>query len=517
MITQEDIIYFILTDRFFNGQHQNDIRTEPDNPKKYHGGDFEGILKKIPYLKDLGITALWITPVYLSIGTYGNSDGYHGYWALDFEKVDSHLYTKQGAIPEGSKAYLKLLAKELHDNRIKLILDMVVNHTGYHNETYQHYADKKIKDQWFNRVGSGEQKGELAGLPDINMHIPDAVDYFVNNIIDWIEETGIDAIRMDTVKHVEDMFWYYFKSYVKGSHSNIFLIGEVLEPRDIGKIASYQQLHDFDSLFDFPLTAALKDVFIYGQGMTTLSRPRLHGNEARGILDIDTNVYTNANRLVILLDNHDLDRRIKTEILDSVGHWDRVLANDIMKLCLSFLFTTRGIPQLYYGTEIGMEGRKDPNNRRDMRWDVFDSGPGTEDDEYVDAMEIYRHTKKLIGIRRENKALQYGYLFTLYSDYFLYAYMREYRGNIIIVVINNGNEPMPYPVTIRIAANSNIPSRIKTTIDGKTLKDLIGGDTYKVRNGGLEVQLGRKAAVILKCYHLRPRFGREKITDTPGA
>jgi glycosidase len=298
---------------------------------------------------------------------------------------------------------------------------------------------------------------------------------------------------------VEDMFWYYFKSYVKGSHSNIFLVGEVLEPRDIGKIASYQQLHDFDSLFDFPLTTALKDVFIYGLGMTTLARPRLHGNEARGILDIDTNVYTNANRLITLLDNHDLESRIKTEILDRVGHWDHVLANNIMKLCLSFLFTTRGIPQLYYGTEIGMEGRKDPDNRRDMRWNVFDSNPGTEDDEYADAMEIYRYTKKLIGIRKENKALQYGYLFTLYSDYFLYAYMREYRGNLIIVVINNGKEPMPYPVTIRIAANSNIPSRIKTAIDGKILKDLISGNTYKVRNGSLEVQLWRKAVVILKC------------------
>ncbi|MBN1700031.1 MAG: hypothetical protein JW881_21150 [Spirochaetales bacterium] len=501
MITQGDIIYFILTDRFYNENKQNDIHVDQSNPMKYHGGDFAGIIKKIPYLKDLGITALWITPVYLSIGSYGDSDGYHGYWTLDFEKVDGHLYREKSGLLEGSKKYLKILVDELHRNNLKIILDMVVNHTGYHNETYINYPDMKIKEEWFNRGGRGEQKGELAGLPDINMHIPDAVDYFVNNIIDWIEETGIDAIRMDTVKHVEDMFWYYFKSYVKGSHSNIFLIGEVLEPRDIGKIARYQQLHDFNSLFDFPLTTTLKNVFVYGQGMTTLARPRLHENEARGVLDIDTNVYTNANRLVILLDNHDLERRIMTEILDSVGHWDKNLAVEIMKLCLTFLFTTRGIPQLYYGTEIGMEGRKDPDNRRDMMWNVLESfsgGAGTEVDGSVDAYEIYSHTRKLIVLRKDNRALQYGYLFTLYSDYFLYAYLREYRGNLIIVVINNGREAMPYPVTVRIAENSNIPSRIKSIVEGKNLKDHISGNTYRINDGCLNVKLERKSAVILK-------------------
>jgi alpha-amylase len=261
MITQKDIIYFIVTDRFFSGNKQNDLAVEKDDPAKYHGGDFEGIIKKLPYLKELGITALWITPVYLSIGTYGQSHGYHGYWALDFEKVDPHLYTLQPDIPNDGKKYLKQLVDKLHKHNLKLILDMVVNHTGYHTLAYKEYADKKIKPEWFNRNGQDEIKSELAGLPDINLDIPDAVDYFVNNIVDWIEETGIDAIRMDTVKHVEDTFWYYFKSYVKGRYPHITLIGEVLEPRDVYKIAHYQQLHDFDSLLDFPFTTALKDSF----------------------------------------------------------------------------------------------------------------------------------------------------------------------------------------------------------------------------------------------------------------
>jgi hypothetical protein len=95
MITQDDVIYFVLTDRFRNGDRGNDRACDPSDPKAYHGGDFAGLLERLPYLVDLGVTAVWITPVYLSIGKHGDSAGYHGYWALDFERLDPHLYTAQ--------------------------------------------------------------------------------------------------------------------------------------------------------------------------------------------------------------------------------------------------------------------------------------------------------------------------------------------------------------------------------------------------------------------------------------
>jgi glycosidase len=497
MITQDDVIYFVITDRFCDGNGNNNILVDKNNPRRYHGGDFAGIIKKIPYLKNLGITALWITPVYLSVGRVGNSDGYHGYWALDFDKVDPHLYSKDPALADGSKKYLERLSSKLHENGIKLILDMVVNHTGYHNETYREYPEKEIPDDWFNE-GNGDDviKSQLCGLPDLNHGKPDVVDYFVNNIIGWIEQTQIDAIRMDTVKHVEDTFWYHFKSYVKGKYRNITLIGEVLQ-WDIDSISRYQKEHDFDTLFDFPLCEAIKKTFIHNESMTALARPRISQYEPRGILDCDK-LYTNANRLVTLLDNHDLNKRFMTEILDKWGHWDRMRANNILKLSLSFLFTTRGIPQLYYGTEIGMEGYCDPDNRRDMRWQIFgqDNLPF---EQYRYERDIFKHTQKLIEIRQQNEAIRYGYLLTLYSDYFVYCYMREYKGNTIIVAINNGLEDTPCPVTIKIAENANIPQRIKSNIGGKVLVNLFNPqDRIAVENGCLNVRLSDKEARIYK-------------------
>jgi len=196
MITQQDIIYFLLTDRFCDYDKSNNLNVDKDNINRYHGGDFAGIIKKIPYLKYLGITAIWITPVYLSIGSVGNSDGYHGYWALDFDKIDPHLYSVNKKKSEYSKEYLKNLCDMLHENNIKVILDIVVNHTGYHNDTYKNYQNKKIKDEWLNTEANRTDivKSKLCGLPDINCANVDASDYLVNNVLDWIEETGIDGI-----------------------------------------------------------------------------------------------------------------------------------------------------------------------------------------------------------------------------------------------------------------------------------------------------------------------------------
>ena len=192
-------------------------------------------------------------------------------------------------------------------------------------------------------TASDEVKGSLAGLPDLNHDLPEVADYFVQNILDWIEQTGIDAIRMDTVKHVEPMFWYLFKSLIRTRHPQVTLLGEVLhyDPEVVG---SYQQEHDFDTLFDFPLCGAIKGALVWDQPMTASPGRGCTPDEPRGILDRES-PYTNANRLVTLLDNHDLDRRITSEILDRVGHWDRDLARTILKTSLTFLFTTAAFPR----------------------------------------------------------------------------------------------------------------------------------------------------------------------------
>jgi alpha-amylase len=503
MLTQDDVIYFAITDRFHNGDPGNGHKVDRAKSGAFHGGGFAGLIEKIPYFEKLGVTAIWITPVYLNITDFFDSAGYHGYWAVDFERVDPHLYTDLPGRDAGSREYLKDLVDNLHQKGFKVILDMVVNHTGYHTPEYDAWSGKRFRTEHFHpyKEGSGVEEW-LSGLPDLDHHIPFVADYFIQNILDWIEETGIDAIRMDTVKHVEDQFWYFFKSQVKARHPHVALIGEVLEwePARTGR---YQQEHDFDTIFDFPLCGAILGTLVWDEPMTRLARPRLNNDEPKGILD-QNKQYTNDNRLVSLLDNHDLDRRIMTEILDRVGHWDRDLARTILKLCLSFLFTTRGIPQVYYGTEIAMEGRKDPDNRRDMPWEMFgaDHLPLAQ---HAAERDIFEHTARMIRLRRDNPALRCGYLFTLYADHFIYAYLREFRGNVVLVAINNGREPMSVPLLIEIAANSNIPPRIKELLaDGRVLGSQVPEVADVTLNEGrVAVQLPRKTAgiYVLKMGH----------------
>jgi glycosidase len=496
MLTQDDIIYFVVTDRFCPSRRRPDRALEPANPRGCHGGDFSGLKKKIPYFQRLGITAVWITPVYLNIGSFFDATGYHGYWAMDFERVDPRLSGVQSGSARQSRAQLKKLVTAFHQAGLKVVLDMVVNHTGYHTPEYLEYPERRFEARHFNRHREGDPvEGWLSGLPDLDHDQPEVGDYFVQNILDWIEETGIDAIRMDTVKHVEDAFWYLFKSQVKTRHPQVTLIGEVLD-QDPGFIGRYQQQNDFDTLFDFPLCGALKQTLVWDQPMTRIARPRLHPGEAKGILDQDK-PYTNANRLVTLLDNHDLERRITTEILDRTGDWDRDLAGDILRLSLSLLLTTRGIPQIYYGTEIGLEGRSDPDNRRDMPWALFgpDQRPKAR---HRFEREVFDHLCHLIGLRKAHPAIGCGYLFTLYVDQFIYAYLREFRGDLVLVAINNGREAMPYPLRIEIGANPNLPPRVRGLLaDGCRLQSRIAGVADAlVGSGGIEVQLPRKAAGI---------------------
>jgi alpha-amylase len=493
MITQDDVIYFVLTDRFRNGDRGNDRGGDPADPRRWHGGDFAGLVERLPYLVDLGVTAVWITPVYLSIGRHGDAEGYHGYWALDFERVDPHLYTARPGRAEGSREYLKDLVDALHARRLKVVLDMVVNHTGYHDEAYRAYPHKKVQDDWFNRGGAGAFKEELAGLPDLNHDRIDVVDYFVNDVLAWIDATGIDGIRMDTVKHVEDAFWYFFKSYVKAARPGVSLIGEVLtyDPWALGR---YQREHDFDTVFDFPLCGQIVGSLVWDQPMTRLARPRLHDGEPRGVLD-DERPYSNANRLVTLLDNHDLERRITTEILDRCGQ-DRDRARTILKLCLSFLLTTRGIPQLYYGTEIGLEGRKDPDNRRDMPWHLFgaDHAPTAA---HPFERDVHDHTRRLLALRRRHEALRHGSLLTLWADHFCYAFLREFRGDVVVVALNNGLEAMPAPIEIDVGANSNVPPRVKALLEGRTLASQTPGlPDVAVRGGRVAAKLPGKTAGV---------------------
>lgn len=492
MLSQNDILYFILVDRFFDGDPSNNTDVDKSNPLAYHGGDFAGIIQKIPYLKHIGVTALWISPAYENIHLpESKSFGYHGYWPLHYDKVDPHLYSENSKYPLGSRLYLKDLVDELHANGIKLILDMVVNHTGYNHPALKNDLSTPLRLDWFNPESiQSDEEGRMWGLPDLDQDNVDVRDYFLQNTLEWIEQTGIDGIRMDTVKHVERSFWYHYKTMLKGKFDHLSLLGEVLD-NDVSRLADFQKYFAFDHLFDFPLQKAITDVFIKGAGMKAICSPDFTGE--KGILDYDPQ-YTNHNKLVTLLDNHDLPRRFMTEAIEQFGTKSNAVS--AYKMALTFLFTVRGIPQIYYGTEFGLEGAGDPDNRRDMPWEIFN-----QDYEVWKAFsserQIFEHFRKLSAIRQETDALCFGSFATLYVDHFILVFLREFRESIAIVAFNNGKDPMPHDLLVEIDRNTKLPSRIKEKLRNSRLANVLQfGDAIKTTAEHIPLRLLGQSAKI---------------------
>ncbi len=493
-VTQDDIIYFVMTDRFF-GRNKRTVDPSDDS---IHGGTLDGIIEKLNYLLELGVTTIWVTPVYENIERFGTTEPYHYYWPLRFDRMDNRLLDGTHLPNSVDMRTFGKFVDICEAKGMKVVLDMVVNHAGYG-------AHEGFDPTWFNVNGSGDIKGALAGLPDFNHDNPQVLDYFINNIEAWITRGEVTNIRMDTVKHVEPKFWHHFKAQIRGQYPDSCLIGEVLfeGKEDIGKLLQYQNYHDFDSIFDFPLCTALRSTLIYDESLRYwLARPRLNDHEPLGVLDDDNPFkggYRNANRLVTLLDNHDLQRRIMSHARakhpgeGSGLDW----ALRVTKLCLGALFTIRGIPQIYYGTEVGLEGwtvgDDDRDLRRDFPWHVIgdDNHPRQQ---FRKEHEIFEWTRDLIHLRKGNAALKYGTTITLWSDDLVYAFLRIATDDVAFVIINNGYAKMSHPIQLDLNPSA-IPKRVETMMAGG-LKHWKMGQTLTVQGGKVVVEVEGKTIDI---------------------
>lgn len=414
----EEIIYMVMTDRFFDGDANNNNPEniegsfDKDHLEAYHGGDIKGIIDKVPYLKDLGITTLWITPIVKNIDTNmmadkgGKQYGYHGYWASDFTKIDPHL---------GTENDLKNLIDLLHENGIKLMVDVVINHSGYGTKNLGDFAGMHREES-----GAGDVQSELAGLPDFLTEDKNVRDKIINWQVDWLRKlktdkgNTIDYFRVDTVKHVDIDTMKDFKAAALKEKPDFKMIGENFGA-SVFKDGGYLDPSMMDSLLDFEFKELAKN-FVSGKISETEAK-LVKRNQA----------ISEDREMGQFLSSHDENGFLKVRLSDDIGKF---------LVASSLQLTAKGQPVIYYGEEIGQSGKKDnfdkgifSKNRYDFAWDKIENN------------EILNHYKKMIAIRNAfPEIFAKGDRENLYMDEDVSVFQRSYGDENIIVGLNTGDE-----------------------------------------------------------------------------
>jgi len=423
-IPKHPMIYFVMLDRFANGDPTNDSGYitggssksgfDPSATGFYHGGDLAGLTSKISYIKDLGFTAIWVTPVIrqVTVSPDGSSAGYHGYWGAGFDQVDPHLGTMQD---------FKDFVSAAHAQGLGVILDIVANHTGdviysswgtsYSDTDFSPYltkngkafdaaklagttkfpklselsptvsfpnpplvnnADEHIKSPaWLNNVrnyhnrgnstfqGESSQLGDFYGLDDLFTESPVVVNGMSKIFADWIVNTDVDGFRIDTARHVNKEFWRAFlpamrKAALAKGKTNFPMWGEVYDTNE-SQTSYWVKNASFNEVLDFPLQNQMLNF--------------VNSGSTNGIVSVlnDDDVYTsaksNANQLVTFLGNHDMGR-VGSFITRGTSNKSLQLTRDTLAHAL--LFTIRGNPAVYYGDEFGLGGAGDQQARQDL-------------------------------------------------------------------------------------------------------------------------------------------------------
>ncbi len=363
----DDLIYFVMVDRFANGDPSNDGAIDPDDPTAFHGGDLQGVIDQLDYLQGLGVRTVWLSPVFqMRTDKFFEWGAFHGYWVQDPTRVEPRF---------GDAALLRQLSDELHARDMRLLLDVVWNHVSF---------DAPLREErpgWFHQHGGIEDwhdpfelvNHEVHGLPDFAQEDPEVYAYLRDASLRWVHAARPDGFRVDAVRHMPAEFLASMSGDLQGAAGDgFFLLGEDFQGDPVA-LAETWRAGGFDTMFDFPMHYAMLDVFCDDR----------HPGRLAAMLSGD-GAYPDAQQLVTFLDNHDLPR-ITSRCHGDLGRVRRALA---------FQLTTRGIPAITWGLEAGLEGAGEPENRADM---VFDSGHPLEDD-----------IRTLLAFRRRHPALMEG-------------------------------------------------------------------------------------------------------------
>jgi neopullulanase len=498
-VTSDDVIYLIMPDRFADGDQSNNApigspaaANDRKNPRAYHGGDLRGIINHLPYLKDLGVTALWLTPWYDNWNGVNNCDKpwcpntyYHGYHAIDYYTVEDHF---------GNMATLRELIEKAHALGLKIIQDQVANHVGsrhpwitdppldnwFHGTLAQHSLNRFRNSALLSPHANREEfRNTLDGwfsddLPDMNQDEQEVARYEIQNSLWWIGATGLDGIRQDTIQYMPRSFIRDLSDGLHRQYPKMWMVGEVFE-RDAAHTAFFIGGHTgwdgvdtkLDSVFDFPLWNASLLAFTGKASMRVL----------RDQLKYDA-LYPDPLMITTFANNHDTMRFMSLDGATLEG----------AMLHLAFTLSVRGISQLYYGEEIAMEGKEDPDNRRD-----FPGGfPGDARNAFIAAgrkpkeQTMFEWTRSWLRLRAEHSALRRGRLIDLFYDDDAYVFARQDQHETVIVAFNR--EDREKRVTIPVGA---IGVR-----DGAELTSLIGtSGGARVTNGQATLPLPPRIAV----------------------
>jgi glycosidase len=483
----DDAIYLLMPDRFANGDPANDdpaaSRGLLDRTKGrfYHGGDLRGVISRLPYLKDLGVTAIWLNPWYDNVNHRNEREtydaqaitDYHGYGAVDFYAVEERL---------GDLATLRELVDAAHAAGIKVIQDQVANHSGpYHQWVkdpptptwYYGTQEKHLANTWqtwtlHDAHSTAEmQKATLEGwfidiLPDLNQDDPEVARYTIQNTLWWVGTTGLDAIRQDTLPYVHRRFWREWMAAIKKEYPGLTVVGELLDG-DPALVSFYQGGEarfdgvdsGIDTLFDFPLFYPIREAFARSGSLREVAKTLARDH-----------LYRDASVLVTLLGLHDVPRFMGEPAATVAG----------LRSAFTFLLTARGTPLVYYGDEIAMPGGVDPDNRRDFPGgfpgdarSAFEAAGRTPDEEAVHA-----HVRALLRLRAGTPALRRGRTVNLHVADKAWVYARVLDGRAAVVALNTGDQAG----AIDVAAG---PAGLQ---DGARFTDRLGAGLEATVQGG---------------------------------
>lgn len=517
-----EAVYFVLTDRFANSDEGNDQREQgkahgngtwerrlngPDGQVDfigYTGGDFKGIYDNAGYIKDMGFTAVWITPIVdnpdeaftggspvqfgSGVGTDGGKTGYHGYWGVNFYQVDEHL--------ESPGFNFQEFAQKMHqDYGLKIVLDIVGNHgspswdmkpvdqpkfgevydkdgkllADHQNLEPRNLDPNNPLHRFFNR------QPDIAQLMDFNPTVPEVVDYIVGSSLQWIEQ-GADAFRIDTIKHQPHTFWKQFSDRIRKEHPGFFMFGESYS-NDANFIAQHQRPENGGiSVLDFPGKESIRNVF---------QNENSNFADIQGYLHLTDGTYCNPYELATFYDNHDMSRMDASENGFIDAH--------------NWLFTARGIPVVYYGSEMRfMAGKAEHSGNRNPY--------GKDNMAKARNSAIYKKLAQIAAIRKESVALQKGLQANLQFQgqkaAFYRVYQKDGTNQTALVLLNKGSSPASFKIDKYVSAgawtdaatNQSItvaPENrvISTTVDPHGVKVLLFND--KVNDPALVAQLER--------------------------